>query len=76
MEPRGCVKDWLEGKPTPGVPQTSSHLAQSRHWHPELGMNKLLHRSKKKGVICDCTKLKHHINNPMTSPTTERSKIM
>ena len=47
VEPRGSVKVWLEGKSTPDVPRTSSHLAQSRHGHLEQGMNKQLPRSNK-----------------------------
>lgn len=60
VEPRGCVKDCgLEGKPTPGDPRTSSHLAQSRHGYLEQGMDKFLRRSNK-GVIDDWIDRKHY----------------
>ena len=30
VEPRGCVKNWLEGKPTPGDSRASHHLSNDR----------------------------------------------
>ena len=30
VEPRGCVKNWLEGKPTPGESRASHHLSNDR----------------------------------------------